>query len=443
MHKKRFAAKGLIALLILIAISFYFSQTIQNIFTPKVNIIRPNIDKFKKTTTLRCFLAHIKLPTQRMKYTLPNEIKIRKYFVDEGDFVKKGDVICEFQYDIPMNLHKELYGRQEQILKKSMDIAKLEKQVKYTEKEKAYYAAHFNLTKAVVNQNWFYNKFNAINDKKYKLSLKNYPPNSTSEMRNLVDNWRKAFLERQKAEKEYDAFPSKMRIKYAVDNFFSTYYANQLDIHELNLEMEDYWYKKQHVMQLLAPCDAYISILQGAEESQLYYDSTILQYIPCKSPKELMVLRAYLHSNMKPPKKGDTVNLKTSIGNFKGNIVKSGLDPEGKACIDIELPDELLKKVPTRIIEKMNIEADSTYISDIAYNLIPINCVHFEAKLPYVYIINESGDSNDIQMNIRRTPVTIIDNVGGIVAIKENLGNVQLAYMEDRPLTDGAKVISY
>ena len=61
-----------------------------------------------------------------------------------------------------------------------------------------------------------------------------------------------------------------------------------------------------------------------------------------------------------------------------------------------------------------------------------------------MYVIEtEDTALNGTVMKVRKMEVTVLDEADGVAALQEELGRYQLAYMEDRELTEGGTVMEY
>ena len=77
-------------------------------------------------------------------------------------------------------------------------------------------------------------------------------------------------------------------------------------------------------------------------------------------------------------------------------------------------------------------------------SLLPSSAVHGAEGDRFVYLIKTSQNAvGNKTMTVEKLSVTVLAEADGTTAIQEDLSYSQVAYMEDRELSDGSRVMEY
>ena len=93
MKLKRFALRGLIVLFVAVALCMFFARTVQNITTPKVQLVQSTSGRFEDKMTFRAQVYFAETEEFTVKEAKDMNITVDKLYVRAGNYVKKGDII--------------------------------------------------------------------------------------------------------------------------------------------------------------------------------------------------------------------------------------------------------------------------------------------------------------------------------------------------------------
>ena len=126
-------------------------------------------------------------------------------------------------------------------------------------------------------------------------------------------------------------------------------------------------------------------------------------------------------------------------------VVATGLDDEGKKYADVEITPDV--RSARGSIYAMTLEETPmtlVFRAQQTSTLIPSSAVHGTGDDRYVFTVETSySNFGGSRMTVRKTPVTVLGEAGGVASVQEDLGYYEIAYMEDRPINDGDAVMLY
>ena len=121
------------------------------------------------------------------------------------------------------------------------------------------------------------------------------------------------------------------------------------------------------------------------------------------------------------------------------------LDDEGKKYADVEITPDV--RSARGSIYAMTLEETPmtlVFRAQQTSTLIPSSAVHGTGDDRYVFTVETSySNFGGSRMTVRKTPVTVLGEAGGVASVQEDLGYYEIAYMEDRPINDGDAVMLY
>ncbi len=85
-----------------------------------------------------------------------------------------------------------------------------------------------------------------------------------------------------------------------------------------------------------------------------------------------------------------------------------------------------------------------SYRAQTSTTLLPVSAVRGTGEERYVYTVSEQRNAlSETTMTVTRQTVHVLAQTEDTVSIEEGLGRQRIAYMEDRPIEDGAEVMVY
>ena len=91
---KKLAIRAAIILVIVVALSMFFAQTIVTITTPKVKFAQVSYKKFEEKVSLSAELYFAKTDKITLEAASKTPVTVDKLYVRAGDLVAEGDTVC-------------------------------------------------------------------------------------------------------------------------------------------------------------------------------------------------------------------------------------------------------------------------------------------------------------------------------------------------------------
>ena len=93
--KKKIAFRGFLALIIAAALCLFFSGNLKTMFMPNVQLVTIKSGKLTEHFELPCTLVY--RDTENFAQSVSDTVIVTKCNVQQGDFVKAGDVLFSLQ----------------------------------------------------------------------------------------------------------------------------------------------------------------------------------------------------------------------------------------------------------------------------------------------------------------------------------------------------------
>lgn len=454
MKLKRFALRGLIILAVVVALCMFFARTVQTITTPKVRLLSPGKGRLEQEIKLTAQAYFPETEDIILDEAKKSAVTVAKVYVKPGHYVEAGDVIFTSAmptYEEDMKKLKEEYAAKAQELAE-LDITnrKLSKESRQNELYEDMMAAQdamaeqmYEARKAALGAD-----ITLIGDvgewKKQLAAVKDVPREVTSAVNRAVaakatyDEARSAF---------FAIFEDrKMRVSTEVFNYIKD--RNKL-IEAMQQLADDMLALDARVAQLAevrAPRSGWISSVNvTAGES---YDGSKAAYV-LSAEESLPVLRASLTGVERKIADGTNVTVGDGDSRTERTKVASTMtDATGAKWLLITMPESMAKpggSAVRQVVSNEGVQVSITYRAKQSTTLLPASAVRSDGDSSYVFLVqqNYGGFLSGSGMKLVKTSVTVIERNDKQVSIGEDLGYQQIAYQEDRALSDGMTVMEY
>lgn len=158
------------------------------------------------------------------------------------------------------------------------------------------------------------------------------------------------------------------------------------------------------------------------------------------------VLRADLSDVERNVEAGMNVALSVGEGGVDGKVGAIGYSETGAKYCDVPLTDDMIRASGSLYNLSMNPQKLTlTFKSRESTCLLPASAVRGSGDERYVYTVNERSTAFGKQkFSLSKMDVKLLGRgLDGIASIQEDLSYYNIAYMEDRPLSDGSDVMQY
>jgi len=443
MNTKKYAVRGLIAVAVVVALCMFFASTIRTIATAKVKIVTPKQGKLTQTIELA---SQIHFPASDDVYVEgagDATISVTSVKVQVGYEVEAGDVIFEAEvtdFDRTMETLREAYETAEESLQ-----AVLDRDVRLRRTEEAWGEAYEALTaakEAYLDASLAF-KARAVIENLTIGDDGTLPEGASEGLIQMYDALVQAESALETAQADMDAAE-----RYTVSDDARSYITDKIkyqgELAEAEQEMLDLTVLNERVKSVAAQEDGYITELNvKAGES---FSPASPAYAVCPA-EEVVSLRADTTEVELNISKGMTAYLTDKSGNeLELEVTAVGVTLTGGTYADVELEKSDIKDMGGvyALAAAGDVTMKLEYKAKQATTLLPSAAVRGSGDDRYVYTLQTETSSFGTSKTVTvRTDVTVLAESDGTVSISEDLSWTQVAYMEDRSISEGDAVMAY
>ncbi len=443
MNLKKFAVRALAVMAAVVALCMFFSGPIKTITTAKVKITRAKSGRLEERTELAARLTFAASDPVRFELEQGQTLQITRVNVRPGYEVKAGDVILEARvadYASSMQGYQASY---DEALDQLLMLESKNSGLRIRRSDEIYAEAYFEL-RDLQKQSLAarINMQALLAQEKLELPEEGMPEGASKELREAISAYRECMRKRQAAQEALDG-----AARYLPEDAVWSYISGKRDLEEKMADAEE---KMQALSSLnaearaiVAPRDGYV-VDVAVKAGDVYDGSGDL--FSMSREGEAPVLRADISSIKKSVSEGMSVSMETErSGSIETKVLETGLDSEGKRYADVELSEEIISAFSS--VYAMTIEDTPLVLINRAKQqttLISASAVHGTGDDRYVYTVNTSySNFGNSKMTVHKMNVTVLAEASGLVSIEEELAYYDIAYMEDRPISDGDTVMLY
>lgn len=443
MNLKKFATRGLIILAVFVALCMFFSGTIKTITTAKIKTTRAKNGRLEEKTELTGKIAFPDV--DHVQYTLDEgqSLTIVKVNTRPGYTVSEGDVIIEAQvanYETTMAQYQSTY---DEALDGLLLLESKNTNIRLRRSDEQYADAYFALRdakKAVVAAKITMEA--QLNKEHLTLTDEGYPEGASEILTAAIDAWREADAAQTSAQTAMDQVE-----RYMPSDDVWAYISSKHDYQE---KMDNAQAKMQalgelngSVQAICAPHDGYIAEV-SVKEGDTYDGSSDLFTMTQKDT--MPVLRVDLSTMTRTVSEGASVTLTSDrYGTLETKVSTTGIDSEGKKYADVAVTDEIIQAMGS--VYSMTLSdtpVSIVYRASQSTSLLTSSAVHGTGTDRYVYTVETSSSTfGSSKMTVHKMSVTVLAEAEGTVSIEEDLSYYDIAYMEDRSISDGDTVMGY
>lgn len=442
MNLKKIAVRGLIAVAVLVALCMFFSGTIENITTPKVKFARGSYGKLVENVELEANLAYPDTVEQRLNLPAGQSLTITRVNVRAGYPVKAGDVVIEATvtgYDAAAEQAQSAY---DDAIDALMEVERKNEGLSLRRSDQNYadsYAALRSATREAARRRTDMEVL--LRAEKLSAVDEGYPEGASDELKAAIDAYRAAVSAQDEAQ---NAFNRAARYGVA-DNVWAYISERQSaqekadDCAEKLVELEEL---NCGAAEIRAPHDGVISEIK-LNIGDSYDGNTALYSMTAEGASP--VLRADLSDVERNVEAGMNVALSVGEGGVDGKVGAIGYSETGAKYCDVPLTDDMIRASGSLYNLSMNPQKLTlTFKSRESTCLLPASAVRGSGDERYVYTVNERSTAFGKQkFSLSKMDVKLLAEADGIASIQEDLSYYNIAYMEDRPLSDGSDVMQY
>ncbi len=473
MTTKQKALKGLLILMVILAVSMFFARTVQTITTPKVQKIKATRGKLEDKISLT---GEIYFP-EGEDVVLPEAaglgVSVSKVTAKEGYQVKQGDLLLTTvtgEYEKQMDtLVAEYKKAARALVDERAKTIRLDATTQHNDIYNAmvkasdtYYLKHYEAMALAQKLHYDINPDIAswgklpeelLTAPKGKAAeVPPQPPQITADkekypgMQEALDTAFQAYVDSQLANRKLlDLYTGVGGLRRAANNTFDSIKKQD----ESREQMADAQRKmlaldaqRAAVLEVRAPHDGYLT--KFALKVGDSYDGVKALYTISKEG-DTPSLRCDITQVKKTLKKG----MKVTVEGIKGDLTISDITVSGdnRKYAYVELTAKQISDLGglSALMGKQT-PVSITYRADKTTTLIPASALRTDSDgSSFVYTVQQQygGLLSNSGFTVKKTPVTVIEKSDKLVSLQDDLSFSDVADNEDRTITDGQQVMEY
>ena len=452
MKLKRFALRGLVILAVSVALCMFFARTVQTITTPKVRLLSPERGRLERKISLTAEVFYDGTEEFKIEDAKENPVTVGRILVRAGQKVSEGDVIFTSSVG---SFTEDLDKLREDYNGKAAELAELD--ISNRKNSKA------------SRQNELYDDMMAAMKQaaETKIDARVKAGAAGIKLTNDVATWRKqlgtvrnvpedvstAISKAIAASKAYDTASAaflavyedrKMRVS---DDVFNYIKERKKLLDELNQLLDDMVAMNDRVSgltEIRAARDGWL-VSVGVQEGDEYNGSGVAYTLSAEGTGP--ALRAELsESDRSSIAEGTKVTIQLDNDNKVTSVVTKLTSTANARYAIIDIPEDMLQSTTAmRSALDDGVSVTINWRAKQSTTLLPAAAVRADGDTSYVYLIDQQygGFLRSSGMKVVKTEVTIEGRNDRQVAISEDFSWQQIAYQEDRALSDGMAVMEY
>lgn len=415
---RKFAGRALIGIVAVLLLCIFFSGTVKTLFSPKVKLVGVSNGKLRESIPLHSVLHFSE--TEEIGFSeLPSDISLNvtEVYVVPGQYVHTGDAL--FAAEIK-GLDEALSALTQRYREASEQLILLQRQeVRYSRADEAWFAAYESLTAA-------------------KEAL------LQAQLRGETNEAVWSDLNQQEAEAQA-TFDKANRIGVSEESLAHWKAKNQLEtqLAEALAEMQTLQDIQAQAAQVTAPHDGYILSVSVRSGDTITTGQAALVI----SGQECgLTLRTDITDSPRKITTSMSVTMEKQDGSLlRSKVISTGYDKSGRLIADITLDEQQMTDLASvrELIEK-GVALTVIYTAEETTAQLPISAVRSTGDEYYVFIVKETENLfGSTVMTVQKKTVQLLDTTATTAAVEGLSNDAQVAYMEDKTLSDGMEVITY
>ena len=439
MKLKKIALRGLISVVVAAALCMFFSGTIENITTPKVKIVRASRGKLTEKLELDATLAYPDVEEQRLALPANQTLTVTRVNVRAGYPVSEGDVVIEAAvtgYEAAIKQARDTYDA---ALDELMEVDRKNEGITLRRSEENYaesYAALRAASREAARKRTDMDVLLRASGLSY--AEEGYPSGAEDGVKAAIDAYRAAAAEQEAAQAAFDR-AARYGVDDAVWEYISARQTAQEKLDDCADKLVELEELNRSAAEIRAPHDGVIASV-SPRVGDTYDGSAALYSITARDTAP--ALRADLTDVEQTISEGMEVQLPNGT---EAKITGLGYTETGARCADVAVTDKILKSEGSVYSLSLNTTKLTLHFTAREKTcLLPSSAVRGSGDSRFVYVVNERNTTfGQKKLSISKLNVTVIAEADGTASIEEDLSYYDVAYMEDRALSDGSDVMRY
>lgn len=442
MKAKKYAIRGLITLAAVVAICMFFAGTIRSIATAKVKIVTPKQGKLTQSVELTSKLYFPVSDDVYLEGAKDVSIDINAVKVEVGYEVKEGDELFQAEvadFDKTMASLRGTYDEAETALQTVLD-----KDVRLKRTEEAWADAYEALADAKdknLDASLAYRaglKIEGLQAGKDG-ALPDGASDALSQLYTAMQDAKTTLSTAQAAMTQAE--------RYAMSDETRTYITDKIkyerQLADTEQQMLDLTVLNSTLKSVVAKADGYITELNVKVGEA--FNPANAAYAICPKDEDIVLRADTTNVTLNIAKNMDAYMTDKNGNEVDSEVGNVGVTLTGGKYADIKLKHDAIKAMGgVYALASGDVNVKIVYKAKQATTLLPSAAVRGSGEERFVYTLrSEQSSFGTVKTVTVKTPVTVIAESDGTVSVEEDLSYQQVAYMEDRSISEGDSVMEY
>lgn len=445
MELKKFAVKGIVVLAVFVALCMFFSGTIRTLTTPKVRLVKARKGKLEENIEITGNLFFPETEAVRPELVDGQTLTIDKVDTRVGFDVDEGDVVIVAHVTNYEKALKQAQTVYDQAVEEQMTLEKKSQSIRVSRRDQAYADAYFGLRDARRHTATLRMKMDSLlkqEDRTLDDPDDGYPKKASKALKAAIDEWRESRVSEAEAKANFDA-ASRYSVEDGVWSYITESRACQDKIDEAGEALQSLIDMQEQAQAIAMPHDGYIAAV-NVKEGDVYDGTQTLYEITPRKAKP--VLRADISKLKRTVRKGTEVIMENGTDRISTKVSEQGIDDEGRDYIDVEISKAMIRaKGNLYAMSKEEVPLTLCFKAKDSSLLVPVSAVRGAGNDRYVLVAEKStdGSGSSMQYKLRKMSVKVLTESNDTASLDGDISNYEVAYMEDRPIDEGATVMNY
>ncbi len=436
MKAKRVAVKGMLILMMVVALCLFFSGTFRTIITPKVQLVTVKNGRLTHPYVYSGQIVYT--DTDDVSYQVAQPVVVGSVYVRPGDFVREGDALFSLRHSNEAEQAAKLEAAYQAALLAQLEFDLANQDDRPDDRAREYMQAYSALQTATLYEGQARLELERLLPADVALPETGYPEDAEEPVKRACDAWRDAAANKQSAQAAFKRASENYEMPEAARQYLNREQELTRNLNDASDELKAFYTERDAMRTIAAPHDGYIAAVSVRAGGSYDGRTALCSMTDADGTPVIAIDTADAD---RPIPEGTAVTLHTQWGEFASAVVAAGSNGPGQAYAHIAVPQEMLDQgISLYLLHSISVQI--TMKSAQAYSLIPVSAIHGTGADRYVYVVEESKTAlGGAEMKVREFAVTVVDEADGMAAVEERMARSRLAYQEDRPLSDGVTVM--
>ena len=443
MKLKKVAVRGLIVFAVVVALCMFFSGTIRTITTAKVKILTPRQGRFSQQVELTGKVVFPGAEEVKLEEANGVSLSVTAVNVQPGSEVAAGDVLFTAEiadYDKTMDTLRDGYNEA------AAQLAEVERKnagLRLRPTDEAWAEAYEALAAAQADE------LERRIERDALMAVEGFSGMDGAFLEGASEELRAAWAAHLQAAAALTAAENAMESaeRYNISDAARAYIVDrqkyQTQMEDYERQMVDLRVLRTTLQSVTAPQAGFVTEVNVKAGESFDPGTAAYAFCPAEKPP---VLRVDTSATTLTISRGMEVSFDSVRGGtVEASIASTGVTVSGDTYADIELSERMIRELGGSIAMLAGeFTVRVAYRSNDTTTLLPSSAVRGAGEDRYVYVLQQRQSAFGVNSLVtQKQPVTVLAEAEGSVSVAEDLSYMQIAYMEDREISEDMTVMEY